>query len=45
MTPDQQAAVTELRVSIADARQTPWGDGNARTRPPEGPQLTLFSPA
>lgn len=28
---------------LAEARQTPWGDVNARTRPPEGPQLTLFS--
>lgn len=28
---------------LADARETPWGDVNARTRPPEGPQLTLFS--
>jgi predicted enzyme related to lactoylglutathione lyase len=29
---------------MAGARDTPWGDRNARTRPPEGPQLTLFSP-
>ena len=28
---------------LADARETPWGDVNARTQPPEGPQLTLFS--
>jgi len=28
---------------LADARETPWGDVNARTRPPEGPQLTVFS--
>src|SRR3954453_14529001 len=28
---------------LADARETPWGDFNARTQPPEGPHLTLFS--
>ncbi|HEX7716623.1 MAG TPA: VOC family protein [Marmoricola sp.] len=28
---------------LAEARETPWGDVNARTQPPEGPQLTLFS--
>jgi predicted enzyme related to lactoylglutathione lyase len=28
---------------LAEARATPWGDVNARTQPPEGPQLTLFS--
>jgi lactoylglutathione lyase len=28
---------------LADARETPWGDVNARSQPPEGPQLTLFS--
>src|SRR4051812_37776722 len=28
---------------LGDARETPWGDVNARTEPPEGPQLTLFS--
>jgi catechol 2,3-dioxygenase-like lactoylglutathione lyase family enzyme len=28
---------------LGDARETPWGDVNARTRPPEGPQLTVFS--
>jgi hypothetical protein len=29
---------------LAEARPTPWGDVNARTQPPEGPQLTVFSP-
>lgn len=28
---------------IAQARPTPWGDVNARVRPPEGPQVTVFS--
>jgi predicted enzyme related to lactoylglutathione lyase len=29
---------------LAEARPTPWGDVNARVRPPEGPQVTVFSP-
>jgi predicted enzyme related to lactoylglutathione lyase len=28
---------------LADPRTTPWGDVNARVRPPEGPQVTVFS--
>lgn len=28
---------------LAEARSTPWGDLNARVRPPEGPQVTVFS--
>ncbi|MFC5177787.1 VOC family protein [Nocardioides taihuensis] len=35
------AAGAEL---LAEARPTPWGDVNARVRPPEGPQVTVFSP-
>lgn len=30
---------------LGEARETPWGDVNARTRPPEGPQVTVFSPS
>jgi lactoylglutathione lyase len=30
---------------LGEARPTPWGDVNARTQPPEGPQVTVFSPA
>jgi lactoylglutathione lyase len=30
---------------LGPARETPWGDVNARIRPPEGPQLTVFSPS
>jgi len=47
--PDAGAAATRAAEGgadlLAEARQTPWGDVNARTRPPEGPQLTLFSTA
>lgn len=28
---------------LGEPRETPWGDLNARTRPPEGPQVTVFS--
>jgi catechol 2,3-dioxygenase-like lactoylglutathione lyase family enzyme len=35
------AAGAEL---LAEARPTPWGDVNARVRPAEGPQVTVFSP-
>ncbi|HET6167026.1 MAG TPA: VOC family protein [Marmoricola sp.] len=46
--PDAAAAAARLVDGgadlLADARETPWGDVNARTQPPEGPQLTLFSP-
>jgi predicted enzyme related to lactoylglutathione lyase len=45
--PDARAAAARVADGgaelLAEARQTPWGDVNARTRPPEGPQLTLFS--
>jgi len=45
--PDAGAAAARLADGgaelLADPRETPWGDVNARTRPPEGPQLTLFS--
>jgi predicted enzyme related to lactoylglutathione lyase len=45
--PDAGAASARLVESgaelLGEARQTPWGDVNARTRPPEGPQLTLFT--
>jgi lactoylglutathione lyase len=45
--PDAQAAAVRLTRGganlLAGARPTPWGDVNARTQPPEGPQLTLFS--
>ena len=46
--PDAVAAAGRLVAGgaelLAEARQTPWGDVNARTQPPEGPQLTVFSP-
>lgn len=46
--PDAEAAAASLVAGgaelLADARRTPWGDVNARTRPPEGPQVTVFSP-
>jgi len=46
--PDAAAAADELAAGgaelLGDARETPWGDVNARTRPPEGPQVTVFSP-
>jgi catechol 2,3-dioxygenase-like lactoylglutathione lyase family enzyme len=45
--PDAEAASADLVAGGAEllgaARETPWGDVNARTQPPEGPQLTLFS--
>ena len=45
--PDAGAASARLVDSgaelLGEARETPWGDVNARTRPPEGPQLTLFT--
>ncbi len=45
--PDAASAAAHLAAGgaelLADARETPWGDVNARTQPPEGPQLTLFS--
>jgi catechol 2,3-dioxygenase-like lactoylglutathione lyase family enzyme len=28
---------------LGEPHETPWGDVNARTRPPEGPQVTVFS--
>jgi lactoylglutathione lyase len=46
--PDAEAAAAALVSGGAEllgpARATPWGDVNARTRPPEGPQVTVFSP-
>ena len=44
--PDTAEAADRLKRAGADVgepRITPWGDLNARARPPEGPQLTLFS--
>lgn len=45
--PDAAAAAARLADGgaelLAEVRETPWGDVNARTQPPEGPQLTLFS--
>jgi lactoylglutathione lyase len=47
--PDASEAAARLAAGgaevLGDARTTPWGDVNARTRPPEGPQLTVFSPS
>ena len=46
--PDAARAAAELVDGgarlLGEARGTPWGDVNARTQPPEGPQLTVFSP-
>jgi catechol 2,3-dioxygenase-like lactoylglutathione lyase family enzyme len=46
--PDATRAAADLVEGgaelLGEARETPWGDVNARTRPPEGPQLTVFSP-
>jgi catechol 2,3-dioxygenase-like lactoylglutathione lyase family enzyme len=46
--PDAEAAAADLVAGGAEllgsARATPWGDVNARTQPPEGPQVTVFSP-
>jgi len=46
--PDAAAAADALVAGgaelLGEARTTPWGDVNARTRPPEGPQVTVFSP-
>ena len=45
---DAEAVSAELVAGGAEllgpAHETPWGDVNARTRPPEGPQVTVFSP-
>jgi catechol 2,3-dioxygenase-like lactoylglutathione lyase family enzyme len=45
--PDAAAAADDLVAGgaelLGEARETPWGDVNARTRPPEGPQVTVFS--
>jgi methylmalonyl-CoA/ethylmalonyl-CoA epimerase len=44
--PDAEGAAAALVAGgaelLADARETPWGDVNARTQPPEGPQVTVF---
>jgi predicted enzyme related to lactoylglutathione lyase len=46
--PDAARAADDLVEGGADllgaANETPWGDVNARLQPPEGPQLTVFSP-
>jgi catechol 2,3-dioxygenase-like lactoylglutathione lyase family enzyme len=46
--PDAGQAAAELVEGgaelLGEAHTTPWGDVNARTQPPEGPQLTVFSP-
>ena len=46
--PDAGNAAAELVEGgaelLGEAQATPWGDVNARTQPPEGPQLTVFSP-
>ena len=46
--PDASKAAADLVAGgaelLGEARETPWGDVNARTQPPEGPQLTVFSP-
>ena len=46
--PDAAEAVRRLTGGGAELlgapRETPWGDVNARTQPPEGPQVTVFSP-
>ena len=46
--PDTAEAAERLRgggAEVGEPRITPWGDLNARVRPPEGPQLTLFASA
>jgi methylmalonyl-CoA/ethylmalonyl-CoA epimerase len=47
--PDVEAAAaraTELGAATPSGpRPTPWGDLNIRVVPPEGPQLTLYTPA
>lgn len=40
-----EAMVARGAELLGEARETPWGDVNARTRPPEGPQVTVFSPS
>ena len=46
--PDASRAADDLVAGgaelLGEARTTPWGDVNARTQPPEGPQVTVFSP-
>jgi lactoylglutathione lyase len=46
--PDAARAAADLvdggAELLGEARETPWGDVNARTQPPEGPQVTVFSP-
>jgi lactoylglutathione lyase len=45
--PDAAKAAADLvdggAQLLGEARTTPWGDVNARTQPPEGPQVTVFS--
>lgn len=46
-TPDSEATARRLAglAEIGAAVETPWGDRNVRVRPPDGVQLTLFTPA
>jgi predicted enzyme related to lactoylglutathione lyase len=45
--PDAEAAASALVAGgaalLGGPAPTPWGDVNARTQPPEGPQVTVFS--
>jgi len=45
--PDPVAAAAALVAGgaelLGEPRPTPWGDVNARTQPPEGPQVTVFT--
>ena len=45
-TPDSEATAGRLvaHADVGVAVDTPWGDRNVRVRPPEGVQLTLFTP-
>jgi uncharacterized damage-inducible protein DinB/predicted enzyme related to lactoylglutathione lyase len=42
-TAEAAARLTRGGADVGEPRMTPWGDLNARVRPPEGPQLTLFA--
>lgn len=45
--PDVEAAASAFAAGGAELlggpRPTPWGDVNARTQPPAGPQVTVFT--
>jgi predicted ester cyclase len=45
-TPDSESTARRLveHAEVGPAVDTPWGDRNVRVRPPEGVQLTLFTP-